>query len=89
MRFVVAVILLAGLKVSAQNYHAVQGSPYAGSLGIANNPASMLSNPINWDVTLIGTQLKGTTNIFTIYNYLSGLIVELTCKPVQILNWFN
>src|SRR5215203_4720632 len=69
MRFVLAFILLAWLKLSAQNYHAVQGSPYAGSLGMLNNPASMVNTPIKWDVTLIGTQLKGTTNIFTIYNY--------------------
>jgi hypothetical protein len=69
MKFVLAVILLVALNSSAQNYHAVQGSPYAGSLGIANNPASMVSTPIKWDVTLFGTQLKSTTNIFTIYDY--------------------
>lgn len=69
MRSFLIAILFIGLSGSAQNYHAVQGSPYAGSLGIMNNPASMVNTPIKWDVTLIGTQLKSTTNIFTIYKY--------------------
>jgi hypothetical protein len=69
MKLILAAILFIGLNSSAQNYHAVQGSPYAGSLGMLNNPASMVNTPIKWDVTLIGAQLKGTTNIFTIYDY--------------------
>ncbi|HEY0679084.1 MAG TPA: hypothetical protein VGD17_12405, partial [Chitinophagaceae bacterium] len=70
MKLIISSILVfAGLSVSAQNYHAVQGSPYAGSLGIANNPASMVSTPVKWDVTLFGTQLKSATNIFTIHDY--------------------
>ena len=70
MRLVFAIILLfAALAGTAQNYHAVQGSFYAGSLGIANNPASMLSTPFKWDVTVIGQQLKSTTNIITIHDY--------------------
>lgn len=70
MRLVFAIILLcATLAGTAQNYHAVQGSFYAGSLGIMNNPASMLNTPYKWDLTLLGTQLKSTTNIFTIHKY--------------------
>ena len=70
MRLVFAVILLfAALAGTAQNYHAVQGSFYAGSLGIANNPASMLSNPYKWDVTVFGQQLKSITNIITVHDY--------------------
>lgn len=70
MRFLVAIILLCpALTGTAQNYHAVQGSFYAGSLGIANNPASMLNTPYKWDITLFGTQLKSTTNILTIHDY--------------------
>lgn len=57
------------IHCTAQNYHAVQGSPYAGSLGMANNPATMLNTPVKWDVNLIGFQLKSATNIFTIRNY--------------------
>jgi len=69
MRTFLTFILFIGFHASAQNYHAVQGSPYAGSLGILNNPASMVSTPVKWDVTVFGTQLKSTTNIFTIYKY--------------------
>ncbi|HYJ38984.1 MAG TPA: hypothetical protein VEV87_10220, partial [Chitinophagaceae bacterium] len=54
---------------AAQNYHAVQGSSYAGSLGIANNPASMLSTPFGWDLTLAGAQFKSSTNIITIHDF--------------------
>jgi hypothetical protein len=57
------------LPAAAQNYHAVQGSSYAGSLGIANNPSSMLSTPYGWDVTLAGAQFKSSTNIITIHDF--------------------
>lgn len=53
----------------AQDYHAIQGSMYAGSLGVHNNPASIVMCPYKWDVTLIGGQLKSASNLFTIYNY--------------------
>jgi hypothetical protein len=70
MKSVLFIILLfVGLNGIGQNYHAVNGSPFAGSLGIANNPSSMLNTPIKWDVTLIGVQMKAATNIFTIHNY--------------------
>ncbi len=64
---VLTVLIVSG--AAAQNYHAVNGSPYAGSLGVHNNPASILMAPDNWDITLLGAQGKITTNIFTIYNY--------------------
>ncbi|MBC7903434.1 MAG: hypothetical protein H7Y27_08420 [Gemmatimonadaceae bacterium] len=53
----------------AQNYQALHGSSYAGSLGIQQNPATMLSTPYKWDLTLIGTQVKSSTNAMTIYKY--------------------
>ncbi len=40
----------------AQNYHAMEGSPFAGSLGVANNPASIVNTPYPWDVTLFSFQ---------------------------------
>ena len=55
--------------VTAQNYHAVQGSSYAGSLGVANNPASMVNTPYKWDFTLFGIQAQTSTNAVTIYDY--------------------
>ncbi len=56
-------------SAAAQNYHAVQGSSYAGSLGIMNNPSSMLSTPYSWDLTLAGAQFKSSTNIITIHDF--------------------
>ena len=55
--------------VTAQNYRALHGSSYAGALGVANNPASMVNTPFKWDVVLVGAQLTSSTNLFTIYNY--------------------
>ncbi|MBC7423753.1 MAG: hypothetical protein H7334_09900, partial [Ferruginibacter sp.] len=37
--------------LAAQNYHAINGSSYAGSLGVGNNPASIVHVPYAWDVT--------------------------------------
>jgi hypothetical protein len=53
----------------AQNYHAVEGSPFAGSLGVANNPASILSAPYPWDITVFSFQLKNSTNVVDIHNF--------------------
>jgi hypothetical protein len=53
----------------AQNYHAIEGSPFAGSLGVANNPASILSTPYAWDVTVFSTQIKTSTNAVTLHNF--------------------
>jgi hypothetical protein len=55
--------------LNAQDYPAVQGSSYAGSTGVHNNPASIVNTPFAWDITLFGTQLKSSTNDITIYNY--------------------
>jgi len=52
-----------------QHYQAVHGSNYAGSLGVMNNPASALSSPLPWDITLLGLQLKNSTNFFYIEKY--------------------
>ncbi|HTL09660.1 MAG TPA: hypothetical protein VL307_15415, partial [Chitinophagaceae bacterium] len=62
-------IWLGTWGASAQNYHAIQGSSYAGALGVHNNPASIVSTPFKWDVVLFATQLKSSTNAFTIYDY--------------------
>ena len=49
----------------AQNYQAIHGSPYAGSLGIYNNPASGIHSYYNWDITLFSVQSKSSTNGFS------------------------
>src|SRR2546421_1007458 len=64
-----AIFLIINIPLAAQDYHAVQGSSYAGSLGIANNPSSMLSTPFQWDLTLLGVQFKSSTNILTVHNF--------------------
>lgn len=58
-------ILICTLKGMAQDYQGINGSPYAGAMGVANNPASILSTPYPWDITLFSTQVKNTTNAIT------------------------
>ena len=53
----------------SQNYHAVHGSSFAGSLGVGNNPASIVNTPFAWDVNVFSTQLKYSTNAVKIFNY--------------------
>ncbi|MEP7279482.1 MAG: hypothetical protein ABI813_12610 [Bacteroidota bacterium] len=61
--------LLAATGAHAQNYHAIQGSSYAGALGVHNNPASIVNTPFGWDVVVAGVQLTSSTNAFTIHDY--------------------
>lgn len=67
--FYIVMLLAASLQGLAQNYHAVQGSSYAGSLGVGNNPASIVNTPFPWDITVFGIQEKHSTNAVTIYKY--------------------
>src|SRR5690349_10739874 len=62
-------LLMFGEAVYGQNYHALNGSSYAGSLGVTNNPASISNTPYKWDVTLLAGQLKYSTNIISIFKY--------------------
>ncbi|MFT4023244.1 MAG: DUF5723 family protein [Flavihumibacter sp.] len=63
------VLLLEANVLPAQDYHAMQGSNYAGSLGVYNNPASMVNTPSRWDLTLIGLQAKYQTNTVRVMDY--------------------
>jgi hypothetical protein len=65
----ILVLELLFIKATAQNYHAIQGSPYAGSLGVHNNPASAVSVPYGWDLTIFGIQGKSSTNAIKVYKY--------------------
>jgi len=58
-------ILICTFQGFAQNYQAINGSPYAGAMGGANNPAAILSTPYPWDITVFSVQLKNTTNAVT------------------------
>lgn len=61
--------LICSVAGRAQDYHAIEGSPYAGAIGVANNPASILSTPYPWDITLFSAQEKNTTNAVTFSNF--------------------
>jgi len=65
----VLLLLLIQTSTWAQNYYGIQGSGYAGSLGIGNNPASIVNTPYNWDIDLFSFQVKNATNGITIHNY--------------------
>lgn len=67
--FAFILIFLTFLNTKAQNYHAVQGSSYAGSLGVDNNPASIVNTPTPWDLTVFSFQLKYATNAARVINY--------------------
>jgi hypothetical protein len=62
-------LLLVHTNGYTQNYYALQGSNYAGSLGIGNNPASIVNNPYKWDVTILGIQKKNATNSVVLHNW--------------------
>jgi hypothetical protein len=62
-------LLLVHTNGYTQNYYALQGSNYAGSLSIGNNPASIVNTPYKWDVTILGVQKKNATNSIIIHNW--------------------
>jgi hypothetical protein len=65
-KIVIAVVLIALFSnARAQNYQAIHGSPFAGSLGIFNNPAAGVHSHYNWDVTLFSVQEKTSSNAFS------------------------
>jgi hypothetical protein len=61
--FLAGLLLLNAVTTShAQNYSAVHGSNYFGSLGVYNNPATITSSPYKWDLTILGTGFTHITN---------------------------
>lgn len=61
--------LSLSLPARAQDYHAIEGSPYAGAIGAANNPASIVNTPWPWDITLFSFGEKNTTNALNYSNF--------------------
>ena len=53
----------------AQNFQAINGSQFAGSLAPSNNPAAIVHVPYAWDITPFAAQVKQSTNAFKINNY--------------------
>ena len=60
--------LAASFYLSAQGYQALNGSVYAGSTGIFNNPAASVGSAYTWDLTVFSTQLKTSTNAVYLQN---------------------
>ena len=71
------------MRSFGQQYQAVHGSNFAGSLGVMNNPASALSSPMPWDITLFGLQLKNSTNFFYVEKY------DPSGKNPQLAAWIK
>src|ERR1700722_15266366 len=67
----------------AQDYHAVQGSSFAGSLGVSNNPASIVNTPYKWDIDIFSVQFKDASNLYTIADY------SLISPPQNSKYFFN
>jgi hypothetical protein len=76
----VVIWLIGSLSGYAQDYHAIEGSPYAGAIGVANNPASIVNTPYPWDITFFSLQETNTTNAlkFTDFGYLTHDTVRYT-----------
>ncbi len=62
-------VFFKAAELFSQNYHAVNGSPYAGSLGAGNNPGSIVNYKEAWDITLLSAQVKMSTNAVAVVNY--------------------
>jgi hypothetical protein len=64
---------LIGLSLAntgiAQHYSAIHGSNYSGSLGVYNNPSSIVNTPYKWDLTLFGTQFQAISNALSGKNF--------------------
>ena len=72
MRKLVVIVtgfLLVHSIAFSQNYHAVNGSSYAGVLGVGNNPASIVNTPFSWDLDVFSFQVKPATNGVTVHKY--------------------
>jgi len=67
-RFLFIPCLLFFNFLLAQNYQAINGSSYAGSLAPSSNPASIVHVPYAWDITPFSVQVKQTTNAYMVKN---------------------
>jgi hypothetical protein len=72
--------LIFSLSCRAQDYHAIEGSPYAGAIGAANNPASIVNVAYPWDITLFSLEEKNTTNAIKLsdFGYLTKDTIRYT-----------
>ncbi|HUB59922.1 MAG TPA: hypothetical protein VL978_04430 [Puia sp.] len=77
---VLIIALILSLSSMAQDYHAIEGSPYAGAIGVANNPASIVNTSYPWDITVLSFEETNTTNAlkFTDFGYLTRDTIHYT-----------
>jgi hypothetical protein len=59
---IIGIIVFCFFQSKAQNYHATNGSAYAGAVGIFNNPASGVNSVYKWDLNLFSLQTTLTSN---------------------------
>lgn len=74
----ILVFIFFASVLHAQNYNAIHGSNYAGGLGVYNNPASILSSPYKWDVTVIGLQFQTISNTIKGPNFPFNMLPSAT-----------
>lgn len=55
--------------LQAQNYHATNGSAYAGAIGLLNNPASGVNSVYKWDLNILSLQTTLATNNISLANF--------------------
>ncbi|HWB94453.1 MAG TPA: hypothetical protein VG605_21510 [Puia sp.] len=79
--------LICTQESNAQDYQAVKGSSYAGAMSASDNPASILSTPYPWDITLLSVQEKNTTNAITFSNF--SYLHHLHHGDTLAYNWTN
>jgi hypothetical protein len=86
---IIIIWLILSLSSQAQDYHAIEGSPYAGAIGIANNPASIVNTPYPWDITLFSAQETNTTNAlkFTDFGYLTHDTIHYTWVDGRLVRY--
>lgn len=58
----ISLAIAAALNAGAQDYSAIHGSNRFASLGVYNNPSSIVSTPYRWDLTVFGFQYQTVSN---------------------------
>lgn len=58
----ILLFVLCYTTLNAQGYQAIHGSPYAGAVGIFNNPASSINGITKWDFNILGVHAKVSSN---------------------------
>ena len=60
------ILFFSSCIVTAQSYHAMNGSPFAGVTSMYNNPASTVNSVYKWDINLLATQLTFSNSLFIV-----------------------